>query len=233
MPADTTVAKLVEKQMRNWELARQQRIGLEEGRAERQVADFVSVSREVAAGGKRFAQTLAERLRWPIFDKDLLTHMAEDDQVRARLYEHMDERDAGWMESMLRWLLQGEFRREDYVLRLSETVLALARHGHAVFLGRGAELILPQDRGLRMRLIAPEDMRLREYARRSGCDEKTARARLARLEHERAEFVRRAFGCDPADWARFDLILNLGRMSLGDAVELAITALRMRGVALP
>jgi len=231
MPADATIAKLVEKQMRNWELSRQQRVGLQEEGEQRQVADFVSISREVAAGGRRFATALAERLGWPVFDKELLTHMADDDQVRARLYEHMDERDTGWIERMLRWLVQGEVRREDYVLRLYETVLALARQSHAVFLGRGAELILPQDRGLRLRLIAPEDVRLREYARRSGCDEKAARSQLGRLERERAEYIRRTFGRDPAELARFDLILNLGSVALTDAVELAMAALRLRGVA--
>jgi cytidylate kinase len=157
--------------------------------------------------------------------------MAGDDQVRARLYEKMDERDTSWLESVLRWLLQGEFRKEDYFHRLSETVLALARQGPAIFLGRGMDFILPQDRGLRVRLLAPEETCIREYARQNQCDEKSAQARIERIERERAEFIRQCFGKTKADPLRFDLILNLGRVSQDDAVELIVKALRLRGVS--
>jgi cytidylate kinase len=228
MPADSTVAKLVEKQMRNWEIARQQRLEHERDRQKRQVADFITISRAVGSAGGQVAQRLAERLGWPLFDKEILQHMAGDDHVRARLYEKMDERDTGWLESVLRWLLQGEFRKEDYFHRLSEAVLALSRQGPAIFLGRGVDLILPQKRGLRVRLVAPEEDRIREYARQNQCAEDAARAQIARIEHERAEFVRRCFGKATADPTRFDLLINLGRFSQADAVELILAALRLR-----
>ncbi len=228
MPADSTVAKLVEKQMRNWEIARQQRLDVEDRRREKEVEDFMTISRAVGSRGTEVAQRLAERLGWPLFDKEILQHMAGDDHVRARLYEKMDERDTGWLESVLRWVLQGEFRKEDYFHRLSEAVLALARQGPAIFLGRGADLILPQKRGLRVRLVAREEDRIREYARQNQCAEDAARAQIARIEHERAEFVRRFFGKAKADPTRFDLLINLGRVSQNDAVELILTALRLR-----
>ncbi|MFQ5807030.1 MAG: AAA family ATPase [Phycisphaerae bacterium] len=230
MPSDSTTAKLVEKQMRNWEIARQQRPQVERDQGQKQVEDFVTISREVAAGGYAVAEQLGRRLGWPVFDKEILQYMAGDNQVRARLYEKMDERDTNWLESVLRWLLQGEFRKEDYFHRLSEAVLALARQGPAVFLGRCADLILPADRGLRVRLLAPEETRVREHARRNRCDEKTARAQIEHIEHERAEFCRRVFGPDRAACpTRFDLTLNLGRVSQNDAVELIVTTLRLRG----
>lgn len=232
MSADSTIAKFVERQMRNWELARQQRLQVDRVREDQQVEDFVTISREVAAGGFAVAEQLGQRLGWPVFDKEILQHMAGDDQLRARLYEKMDERDASWLESVLRWLLQGEFRKEDYFHRLSETVLALARQGPAIFLGRCVDLILPGDRCLRVCLLAPEKDRVKEYARRNQCAEKTARAQIEHIERERAEFCRKVFGRDPADPTRFDLVFNLGRVSQADAVELIIAALRLRGIAL-
>jgi len=231
VPADSDISKLVEKQMRNWEITQQQRLEIEKRGAEKEVEDFVTISRAVGSRGTEVARRLAQRLGWPLFDKEILQHMAGDDQVRARLYEEMDERDTSWLESVLRWLLKGEFRKEDYFHRLSETVLAIARQGPAIFLGRGVDFILPQDRGLRVRFLAPEESRVREYARQNQCDEKVARGRIARIEHERSEFIRRFFGKTKADPLRFDLILNLGRVSQDDAVELIVTALRLRGVA--
>jgi cytidylate kinase len=230
MPPDSTIAKLVEKQMRNWELARQQRLEIEEGHPQTPVAHFVTISQAVGSTGEQVARKLAKRLGWPLFDKEILQHMAGDDQVRTRLYEKMDERDTSWLEHMIRNLLQGEYRQEDYFYRLSEAVLALARQGPAVFLGRGADFVLPQDRGLRVRLLAPEDFRTVMYARQHQCDTDTARAEIARIEREREDFFRRCFRKHRADPTRFDLMINLGRMSHDEAVEMILAALRLRGV---
>jgi len=230
MSSDSTVAKLVEKQMRNWEIARQQRFELEEGQPQAPVAHFVTVSQAVGSTGEQVARQLAERLGWPLFDKEILQHMAGDDQVRTRLYEKMDERDTNWLQHMIRNLLQGEYRKEDYFYRLSEAVLALARQGPAVFVGRGADFVLPQDRGLRVRFLAPHEARVATYAQQNQCDRQTARTEIARAEREREVFFRRCFGKPKADPTRFDLLINLGRMSPDEAIAVILAALRLRGV---
>lgn len=226
--------RLVEAQMRNWELlARAQRATGEQGpppETSKQVQDFVSISRAVGSGGYQLASLLGEKLGWPVFDKQILQAMAGDDQVRARLYETTDERDEGWLESIMRWLIQGEFRREDYFHRLGETVLALARQSHVVFLGRGTDLILPQDCGLRVRIVAPDEHRLKTFAERRQMDRKATAHEIERLTHERADFIRRYFGRDTNDLLRFDLILNSGRIPLPAAVDLIVYALRQRGI---
>jgi cytidylate kinase len=232
MSADSAIAKLVEKQMRNWELARQQHVEIQRDREAKQVRDFVTISREIASGGAALARKLGQRLAWPVFDREILQHMAGDDHVRTRLYEKLDERDTNWIDSVLNWLIQGEFRIDDYFHRLSETILALTRQGPAIFLGRGIDLILPQDRGLRVRLLAPEQDRIAEYASRCQCDERTARAKLERIERERAEFLRSHFGKVDGDLTRFDLTLNLGRVSHDNAVELIVKALQLGGAVL-
>jgi hypothetical protein len=224
------VAKLVERQMRNWELSRAQRVERRSTEPLEQVQDFVTISRMVGAGGHTIGTALADRLHWAFFDKEILQGMAGDNQVRARLYEFLDERDRGWLEDTLRWLVQGEFRRDDYFHRLSETILALARQGRAIFLGRGADLILPRERGLRAYLVAGLDHCARVLARRNNISHALARAEVERIQHERNEFVRRRFGKAAAHAARYDIILNTERLTTAEAVELLCHALRGRGV---
>lgn len=231
MSADSTIAAAVEKQMRNWELSRQQRVEVRKTPEKTpEAADFVTISRRVGIAGVAIAQKLGERLGWPVFHKEILQHMAEDDDVRQRLYEKMDERDTNWIESVLRWLLQGEFRKEDYFVRLSETVLALARQGPAIFLGRGVDLILPRERGLRVWLFASEDTRVGEYARQRGLDKKMARAEMRRIDADREVFIRNQFNVDPADPTRFDVLLNLDRFGPDDVIEMIVATLGRRGV---
>jgi len=222
--------RLVEKQMRNWELARAQLTKPQPDVPPPSVADFVAISRSVASGGSQVATLLGERLRWPVFDREILQAMAGDDRVRARLYEHLDERDQSWLEQALRWVIGGELPKDDYLYRLTETVLALARQGHAVFLGRGADLILPPEHGLRVRITASAARRAAELARRRGITVPLAMAELERIDRERAEFRRRHFGKSANDPACYDLTISLDRFTVQEAVELIVTVLKRRGV---
>ena len=140
------IARLVERQMRNQELAREQRFEVEKV-SQSPVEEFVCISRQVGTDGPGLAQDLGRRLGWPVFDREILDEMAGDDAVRRQVYESMDQRDLSWWEESLRALMQSEFVRNDYFQKLSETLLSLARQGDCVFRGRGADLLLPASGG--------------------------------------------------------------------------------------
>jgi cytidylate kinase len=195
------------------------------------VRDFVAISRQVGSGGSQIARELAERLDWPLFDKEILHAMAGDDASRERLYEWMDECDRGWIEQMLEFRHAGRFPPQDYVRKLSATVLALSRGAPAVFLGRATDLILPAEHGLRVRVVAPFEERMRRYAERSHVGNDLAREAVTRIDHERGEFVRHHFHRTIDDPVRCDLTLNTARVSVTEAVELVLALLRKRGVA--
>jgi len=218
---------LVERQLRNWELARSQR--LPEPSQQRPVQEFVTVSREAGSLGAELARRLGERIGWPVFDRQILQSMAGEDELRKWLYEQMDERDIGWIEQTLQFLIGGKYPPADYTRKLTQTILTLARGSRAVFVGRAANLILPENQGLRVRVVAPLEQRLAEIARRNGTDPDKAREELERLDRERREFVQRHFGVDPADPLLYDLVLNLGRVTIDEAVELLVGMLQRRG----
>lgn len=224
------IARLIEKQMRNWELSRAQQPKPEEAEPGSQVQAFVTISRMVGAGGHQVARQLGERLSWPVFDKEILLAMAGDDLVRGRLYEHLDERDVGWLEGTLRWLVEDGLHAEHYFQRLGETILALARQGRAIFLGRGAHLILPGERGLRVYLVAPPEQCAHTLAKRDQISEALAQAEVERIQHERTDFLRGHFGKKADSPTRHDLVLNTGCFTTAQVVELIHQALRLRDV---
>ncbi len=228
---DPALAKVAERQMRNWELARTQRLTVPETQR-KEVEDFVCVSRSVGAGGNEVASTLGERLGWPVFDKEILDLMAGDNELRRQVYASMDERDLSWCEETLRLLIQPEFVKNDYFHRLTETVLSLARQGHGVFLGRGTDLILPKGVGFRVRLVAPPEQCAQRFARRLALTGEQAREEINRLEQERAEFIRHHFAIDPGEPTRYDLIINLAQFSPTQVVELILAARQAAGIGL-
>lgn len=222
------LAKLVERQMRNWELARQQRLAESPARGQ-SVADFICVSRQVGAEGEQVARAIGAELGWPVFDREVLDAMAGDDEMRRRIYESMDARDLTWWEETLRSLMQSEFGRNDYFRRLCETLLSLARQGDCVFLGRGADLILPAERGFRVRIVAPLATRLRRFASSRGLSEPEAEREMERIESDRTRFFRRHFGVDTDDPMRYDMTVNLARFSCRQAVAAVLEARAIRG----
>jgi cytidylate kinase len=220
------LARLVEKQMRNWELARSQRLTVPA--AERkEVEDFVCVSRQVGVDDKSVATRLGKRLQWPVFDREILDTMAGDDDMRRQIYQSMDERDLSWWEETLRSLAQEEFVRNDYFHRLCQTLLSLARQSCCVFLGRGADLILPETSGFRVRLVAPSELRIERYAEQRELTKEVARREVARRERERSRFLRRHFGVEANDPLRTDVVINLARFTIDQAVEVVLQTRRI------
>ncbi len=222
------MARLVERQMRNWELARAQRLEVTEPNRH-EVEDFICVSRRVATpGSSAVAAGLGKALGWPVFDKEILETMAGDDFFRRLIYASMDQRDLSWSEEVLRTFFDDKFVKNDYFHRLCETLLSLARQASSVFLGRGADLVLPPDRGFRVRLIASHQARLGALAADKSLEPDAAAREIERLEQERSKFLKNHFSLDPTSSARFDLAIHVEKFTADQAVELILKAREMR-----
>ncbi len=221
-------ARVVERQMRNWELARSQRPEVPEPKRD-EVEDFISVSRRVGTPGtSEVAAGLGKALGWPVFDKEILETMGGDDFYRKQIYANMDQRDLSWSEELMRSFFDKKFVKNDYFHRLCETLLSLARQAPSVFVGRGADLVLPADRGFRVRLIASHQASVDAVAAEKGLSAKAATAEIARLEQARQKFLEHHFRLDPTTSARFDLSIHLEKFTVEQAVEVILKARDVR-----
>jgi len=222
------IQRFVERQMRNWELAKQQRPS--RPRTLRQAIHFyITISREEGCRGEVIAERLARQLGWQKFDKEILEYMAQAADVRRQLFESLDERQVGWMEEML-GLISRETaaRRDEYVSALTRAIFAICYHTHAVIVGRGANFVLPPERGLRVRLVAPLDYRVAVCAKVHGVDPKKARRIIKQLEDERAGFLARQFSPLPYDPRHYDLVINIQPFTDAQVVGLIVEAARAK-----
>jgi cytidylate kinase len=228
-PISSELAKVVEKQLRNWEIDRAQnrQIPID---AEKPVADYVTISRAVGLPAYKVATLLHEKLGWPLFDRDILQVMAGNDEYRRRLYANMDGRDLGWLEGFVRGLALSRYERDDYFRRLTQTVLSIARQGRAIFVGRGTSFILPSHVGLKVRLTAPKDYCLESFARQKNLKPDQAARQAAQIEEDRAKFIRKHFYAEWDDPTMYDLVANMAHFSIEETVDLILSALCIRGV---
>jgi cytidylate kinase len=189
----------------------------------------VCVSRETGAGGEEIAAEVARSLGWHLLDRNLLHNIAEAGAISESLLRVVDEQRWSWLgELFVTWERMGGLNQGGYVLRLGEFVTMVAQNVPVVIVGRGAHCVLPHERGLNVRIIAPRRDRVERVRQSKGCTRAAAESEVDVTDAARNEFVRRYFLCDPADPHLYDLVLNTGGMSLEAATELIVAECRRR-----
>jgi cytidylate kinase len=88
-------------------------------------------------------------------------------------------------------------------------VVAAARRGNMVIVGRGGQFLLPPGRGLAVRIIASEPYRVRQTMEEYSVDEAKAKQLVAAADRGRKEFVARFFHRDLADPQLYDLVIKV------------------------
>ena len=192
---------------------------------------YVTISREAESGGAEIARRLGERLGWSVLDRELVHGLAQRLELEPRLLELMDETKVGWFSETLlnlfnsRLVLQGS-----YVSMLSRIIALAAFDGRVIIVGRGANLVLLPDDGLRVRVVAPRALRLAALAERECLNRKAAGIRLDEADNSRVDFVRRQFHTDLRDPTYYDLVIDSTRFGLGGSADLIYRALELRGL---
>ncbi len=192
---------------------------------------FLTISREAGSGGAEVAMRVGQQLGWSVLDRELIQDLAARLELEPRLLELMDETRVNWFSETLLNLFNSRLVLQDsFVSMLSRGIALAAYDGKVVIVGRGANLVLPPEGGLRVRIVAPRKLRLEALARREGLDERTAGRRLDELDESRTDFVRRHFHSDPADPRFYDLVLDVSRFGIGGSADLIHRALELRGL---
>jgi cytidylate kinase len=228
------IISAAEREMRQWVFNEQarERSATESGilRRTKLLGDYITISREAGACGEEVAQIVGRKLGWEVMDKNILDHVAERYKLSRETLELVDETTINWAYDILgTWLDRKVISQEKYVVRLTRIILAAARRGNVVFVGRGTQFLLPRERGLSVRIIAPEKYRVRELMRCQGLDEAKARRRLIELDRGRREFVQRFFRHNVADPHLYDLVLNVERFGPEGTAEIIVGAYPERG----
>lgn len=214
--------ELVRRQFHSWERNRR-------SSATEPARPCVALSRLPGAGAAELGQRLAERLGYAFFGIEIVDHIARRTGLRHELVAGVDEHVRSAVD---RYLVEpfrtARFTESDYLRHVVETVASLGERGAAVILGRGAQLILPPERALRLLLVAPRALRAERIAKQEGLAREQADARLDALDAERREFLLHHFRRDPDAAEHYDLTLNLGTLSQDAALDLVEGALRAR-----
>lgn len=212
-----SVEELVEEQVQRWQ--RRRPAAPESSWSE----PVVAISRMPGCGGRALAQELAGQLGFDFFGKEILHRVAQDAHLSERILKTVDEKALPALSAMFESLFLGRFLGGEYIHHLSKVLLAVAQHGRAVILGRGAAFILPPALCLRVLLIAPREERVCAVMSQERLPRADAERKVVRLESERRAFIRRNFHEEALDPFHYDLTVNTAGLRR-DAILEAIRA---------
>jgi Cytidylate kinase-like family len=115
--------------------------------------------------------------------------------------------------------------RRPYLILMRRALLEYARKGGLAYFGYSGHLLVPKiAHFVRVRLIAPLEVRLARTRRSMGLGTPEAKEYLRSLDAERARWARMMYGVDIRDPGEYDICINLERLSLHGACDLLVKA---------
>jgi cytidylate kinase len=183
----------------------------------------ITISRHPGSLGDTVARALAERLTYRLVERAELVQLAErfggSDVAWDRAPELRERSPSFWER------LNEERRRYASVLRRVTTQLAQDDDVVIVGLGSG-QLLKGLTNVLRLQIIAPMDVRLERVMER-GFDEiagplsrDRARDLIRKQDRDISGYIRYMFNIDWLEPHHWDLVINTGRFSVSETVEI-------------
>ena len=179
---------------------------------------LVAMSETVGSGGTEIGRALASALGWAFADREIITKAAESFGGDVMELRHATE------EKPTLW---DRFRQSQrrYMTYVEAIVLEMAARDSVVLVGRASTVILGAvPHALRVRVIAPEQMRAERIEREQGLTPQGALDYVRDADRELAARVRFLYHVDWEQPLLYDIVLNTERVS----VERAVTVLRGR-----
>jgi len=181
---------------------------------------ILTISREYGSGGHEIGQRVAEKLGYQFVDKERLFQdldragtqwgrlAREVDEVCPTLWERHD------------WQYRG------YVAQTEALILSYAEADKVVLIGRGGSFLLQGiPFSLRVRLVAPLEVRVERVMVRERLNREAAARLITQVDGDRACYVKANYGSDWSQDRLYDLTLNTASLTYDQVVDILVQGL--------
>lgn len=190
-----------------------------------EVWPVITISREYGAGGRSLARELGERTGFKVWDKELLSAIAQEAGADEQLMGSLDERRRKMIDDALYGTLIGYKNSNTHYYRsLLKVLHTIGLHGKSIIVGRGSNYIIDTPSPLKIRIICPLEKRIANVSKIENIGLKEAEKLINAREDERTDFVKHYFRQDPGNAEGFDLVVNSGNFSIAQLADLVLFA---------
>ena len=200
----------------------------------------VTISKEFGTDSEKVASLLAEELEWEYIGKQLVARIAKElhiseseveafrQDAQSRLLRFVDRYTCSLIQKVVD-RERGCLDDEAYFETTKKLVEDIYDAGNAIILGWGGQCLL---RGkpdvLHVRLRKDKEARISTIMERFKLDRRAAQDYIEREENDSRSYVKHYFDQDWNDADLYDLILDVGKISIEEATETIIANLKRR-----
>jgi cytidylate kinase len=188
---------------------------------EETVMPIITIYQGASGEGQELAETVAEAFGYRCVGREVLVEASRRYGIpEAKLNEIVDK-GPHWWERLLQDL-------RPYRIALQAALCELAHDGKVVYHGHlGHELLPGIGHVLKVLLTAPIEFRIEQIRTRQKLTDIAARRYVEEVDKARSRRLMAMFGMDWRDPNRYDLILNIGKMSREGAKRVIIEAAKL------
>lgn len=223
IPAPDVIEQLVDEQLAKWKTETLERRAA--------AKTLITVSREPGCNGARIAEKLAREFDLDLYAGKIVQEVAKSAKMTTAVIESLDEKGRSMLDDWIAMLNPARnLSSNQYLQHLVKLMGTVARHGHAVILGRGGNFLIEPERQLRIRLIAPREWRIRNSMDRFGISRRDAERKIAQVETDRKDYIIRYFNVDIADPVNYDLVINTAFIGDNAIIEMTRAGLKFKNL---
>jgi cytidylate kinase/CBS domain-containing protein len=181
---------------------------------------IISLSRGTHSGGTQLAERLRDRLDYRVVSQEIIVEASQrfgvtEDEILRGL-----DMPANFFERFAR-------RKQRYVVAAQATLGELFADGNGIYHGLAGHFLFGElCNVLKVRIMAPMDYRIRQTMSALACSRDEAIKHIEQVDQRRAKWGRQMFGVDWDDASLYDLVINLGHVSLDEAADLIVESVR-------
>lgn len=181
---------------------------------------ILTISREYGSGGAEVGRMVSERLGYRYVDKErLFADLEKAGERWGRVAREVDEVCPTVWERF-DWQYRG------YVAQLESLILTYATDDRVVIIGRGASFLLREiPFCLRVRLVAPLEVRLARIMDRERLSRAAAQRLITKVDGDRACYIQANYGADWQEDNTYDMTLSTGNLTYDQLLDILVPAL--------
>ena len=179
---------------------------------------IITIYQGASGSGEELARAVAQSLGYGCIDREVLVEASLQYGIPEAKLTEIVEREPTWWASFTRNL-------ESYRIALQAAFCELAANHGIVYHGHLGHELIPKFRHvLKVLLTAPMELRIDQVRARYKLNETAAHRYIEEVDKARSRRLMAMFGTDWREPSRYDLVVNLGYMSLETARRMIVEA---------
>jgi cytidylate kinase len=182
----------------------------------------VIISKGSYSHGGKVAEGVAQKLGYGCFSRDILIDVSKKFNIsELRLIRAVEDAPA--------FLEKYTFGREKYIAYIRAAILENLAKDNMVYHGfAGHFFIHAVSHILKVRIIADMEERLMYMMKRENVPRAEAIRLVKNVDEERSKWSVKLYGIDTWDCRLYDLVINIGKITIDDAVDLICQTVKVK-----